>query len=200
VAHHMLDERGRADQGRSGAVMTLSENIAAREPRATIEAGADGELEIQPLGQLAFAPESFFLGRTEGAGVVRDPFGRIVRRCRITTSGAFSATQQAVRFDEVFAYDDGEVDTWRWVMQAGRDGRYVAAESKAGSGLSGARQGDDYVLSFRRPAGRAKGPLTPHYRARFTLLSPEIALKRADVSLFGVPIGSLSAVHRRVAG
>jgi hypothetical protein len=180
--------------------MTLSEDIA-RESLAPVGGpGADSELEGRPLGPLAFAPESYFLGRTEGAGVVRDPFGRIVRRCRITTSGAFSAAQQAVRFDEVFAYDDGEVDTWRWVMQAGRDGRYVAAEAKAGGGLSGERHGDDYVLSFRRPVGRAKGPLTPHYRARFTLLSPELALKRTDVSLFGVPIGSLSAVHRRVAG
>ena len=43
-------------------------------------------------------------------------------------------------------------------MQAGRDGRYVAAEAKAGSGIVGERQGDDYVLGFRRPVGRARGP------------------------------------------
>jgi hypothetical protein len=83
-------------------------------------------------------------------------------------------------------------------MQAGRDGRYVAAEAKAGAGLSGERQGDDYVISFRRPIGKAKGPLAPHYRTRFTLLAADIALKRADVSLLGLPMGSLSAIHRRV--
>jgi hypothetical protein len=179
--------------------MTIFEDIA--EPAATASldgAAASYDAEFRPHGVLAFAPESFFLGRTEGAGVVRDPFGRIVRRCRITTTGAFSAGQQAVRFDEVFAFDDGEIDTWRWVMQAGRDGRYVAAEAKAGAGLSGERQGDDYVISFRRPIGKAKGPLAPHYRTRFTLLAADIALKRADVSLLGLPMGSLSAVHRRV--
>jgi hypothetical protein len=180
--------------------MTNSGDIAQRldAPRAGAAALA-GDADIRPLGALAFAPEAFFLGRTEGAGVVRDAFGRIVRRCRITTSGAFSAAQQALRFDETFSYDDGEIDTWKWVMQAGRDGRYVAAESKAGSGLVGERQGDDYVISFRRPAGRAKGALAPHYKSRFTLLSPEIALKRADLSVLGVPMGSLSAIHRRVA-
>ncbi|HEY1753677.1 MAG TPA: DUF3833 family protein [Caulobacteraceae bacterium] len=156
------------------------------------------ELPVWPVGALAFAPESFFLGRTEGAGVVRDPFGRIVRRCQITTLGAFSDAQQALRFDEVFAYDDGEIDTWRWVMQPGRDGRYVAAEAKAGSGLTGERQGDDYVISFRRPFGRARGPLAPHYRSRFTLLAPDLAMKRADLSLLGAPLGSLSAFHRRM--
>lgn len=175
------------------AEITRLDGPMAREPAVDVAAGGP------PGGALAFAPEAFFIGRTEGAGVLRDAFGRIVRRCRITTTGAFSAAQQALRFDETFAYDNGEIDTWRWVMQAGRDGRYVAAESKAGSGLVGERQGDDYVISFRRPSGRAKGALAPHYRSRFTLLSPDTALKRADVTVLGVPMGSMSAIHRRVA-
>jgi hypothetical protein len=152
----------------------------------------------QSAAGMAFEPEVFFLGRTEGAGVVRDPIGRIVRRCSVTTNGGFSAAEGLLRFDEVFSYDDGEVDTWRWVMQPGRDGRYVAAEIKAGSGITGERQGDDYVIVFRRPVGRAAGPLAPRFCSRFTLLSPDLALKRANVSLFGVPLGVMTAVHRRV--
>ena len=180
-------------------IARLGESWGAPEFGSGLEPGAaaldGGEA---PLFPLAFAPEAFFTGRTEGAGVVRDPFGRIVRRCRIVTLGAFVETQQALRFDETFAYDDGEIDIWRWVMQPGRDGRYVAAEAKAGSGLVGERQGDDYVISFRRPVGRARGALAPHFRSRFTLLSPDTALKRADISLLGLPMGSLSAIHRRV--
>jgi hypothetical protein len=153
----------------------------------------------RPFPVLVFQPEAFFLGRTEGAGVVRDPFGRIVRRCRITTDGAYSASHGAIRFDEVFTYDDGEVDVWRWAMTAGRDGRYVAAEAKAGTGIAGERRGDEYVLAFRRPVGKATGALAPLFRTRFTLLSPDTALKRAEVSLLGVPLGVLSAIHRRTA-
>jgi len=152
----------------------------------------------RPPAALSFAPEAFFLGRTEGAGVVRDLFGRIIRRCSIATEGAFSAAQGALRFDETFTYDDGEVDVWRWVMQAGREGRYVAAEAKAGVGITGELRGGDYLLAFRRPIGRATGPLAPHFRSRFTLLAPDLAMKRADVSLFGMPLGHLSAVHRRI--
>jgi hypothetical protein len=162
------------------------------------EASQPASRAQHPTG-MAFEPEVFFLGRTEGAGVVRDPVGRIVRRCNVTTDGGYSAAQGLLRFDEVFAYDDGEVDTWRWVMQPGRDGRYVAAEAKAGSGITGERHGDDYVLRFRRPVGRAAGPFAPRFRSCFTLLSPELALKRANVSLFGVPLGALIAVHRRIA-
>ena len=147
---------------------------------------------------LAFEPESFFLGRTEGAGVVRDPFGRIVRHCHVSTEGSYSAAQGALRFDETFTYDDGEVDVWRWVMRPGREGRYIAAESKAGVGITGEQRGGEYVLAFRRPVGRAAGLLAPRFVSRFTLLTPDLALKQADVSLFGVPLGCLSAVHRRV--
>jgi hypothetical protein len=151
----------------------------------------------RPAAALSFAPETFFLGRTEGAGVVRDPLGRITRRCHITTEGA--AAQGALRFDETFVFDNGEIDVWRWVMQAGREGRYVAAEAKAGAGITGDMRGGDYVLGFRRPVGRAAGVLAPHFHTRFTLLAPDLALKRANVSLFGVPLGCLSAVHRRVS-
>lgn len=155
-------------------------------------------MRAQPPAGLAFEPEVFFLGRTEGAGVVRDPIGRIVRRCSVTTDGGFNTAQGLLRFDEVFSYDDGEVDVWRWVMQPGRDGRYLAAEVKAGAGITGERQGDDYVLAFRRPVGRAAGVFAPRFRSRFTLLNPDLALKRANVSLFGLPLGVMTAVHRRV--
>ena len=170
-------------------VMAL--DVAAPQPAATAAP--------RPSVALSFAPESFFRGKTEGAGVVRDPFGRIVRRCRIATEGAYSAAQGALRFDETFTYDDGEIDVWRWVMQAGREGRYVAAEAKAGAGITGDSRDGDYVLGFRRPVGRAAGLIAPHFHTRFTLLSPDLAMKRADISFFGLPLGYLSAVHRRVS-
>jgi hypothetical protein len=154
---------------------------------------------VRPPAALAFEPESFFLGRTVGAGVVRDPFGRIVRRCRVSTDGSYSAIHGALRFDETFTYDDGEVDVWRWVMQPGREGRYIAAEAKAGVGITGELRGGEYVLAFHRPVGRAAGLLAPRFVSRFTMLAPDLALKQADVSLFGLPLGRLSAVHRRVA-
>ena len=150
----------------------------------------------RPSLPLVFAPETFFLGRTEGAGVVRDPFGRITRRCHVATEGSYSAAQGALRFDETFTYDDGEVDVWRWVMQAGREGRYVAAEAKAGAGIAGETRGGDYVIAFRRPVGRAAGVLKPHFLTRFTLLAPDTVLKQARVSLFGLPLGVLTALHR----
>ena len=91
------------------------------------------------VGDAGFRPEVFFVGRTEGAGVVRDPFGRVARRCSILTLGSCREAHGALQFDETFTFDDGEVDIWRWTMTAGSDGRYMVAESSAGSGIVGHR-------------------------------------------------------------
>lgn len=147
---------------------------------------------------MTFRPEAFFLGRTEGHGVVRDPMGRVARRCRVETVGDFSTARSAIEFEEVFTYDDGEIDVWRWVMTQGSNGVYVAAEAVAGAGITGHRDGEDYVLTFRRAVGAAKGVLAPSFTSRFTMVAPGIALKTAKVSLYGVPLGVLTATHHRV--
>lgn len=147
-----------------------------------------------------FRPETFFVGRTRGGGVVRDPFGRIIRRCAIVTDGSRREAYGAIHFDETFTYDDGEVDVWRWAMTPGRDGRYMAAEAQAGAGIAGRSDGEDYVLSFRRPVGRARGVMSPGFSTRFSLMAPDLALKTVKISLWGAPLGTLTAVHRRAAG
>lgn len=143
-----------------------------------------------------FRPESFFLGRTEGWGVAKGPFGHIVRRCRIQTEGRLDEAYQAIHFDELFAWDDGGQEEWRWAMRRGMDGRYVAAEALVGSGIEGRYDGCDYVLSFRRPA-QPKGPRF-RFVTRFTLLAPDVAMKSVRLFLFGVPIASMVAFHRQV--
>ena len=148
--------------------------------------------------ELAFRPEVFFAGRTVGGGAVRNPFGRILRRCFVTTEGAHSGGQGSIQFQETFAYDDGEVDIWRWAMTAGRDGRYVAAEASAGPGITGERRDGDYLLEFRRPVGKARGVLAPHFATRFTLLAPDLAVKHVQISFLGLPAATLTAVHRRL--
>jgi len=147
-----------------------------------------------------FRPETFFLGRTEGSGIVRDPFGRVTRRCAIVTVGVAHAGYEAIHFDETFTYDDGEVDVWRWAMTVGPEGQYVAAEAVAGSGIVGRRVGDDYALSFHRAVGRARGLAAPRFSSRFTLLAPDLALKSVKVSLLGAPLGAMTAIHRRMRG
>lgn len=143
-----------------------------------------------------FRPEVFFLGRTEGWGVVRGPTGSILRRCRIVTDGRLDEAYQAIHFDEVFCWEDGENDEWRWAMTRGLNGAYVAAEALAGAGIQGRYDGGDYLLSFRRPMKPESGARA-RFATRFTPISPDVALKTVRISLFGLPVASLSAFHKR---
>ncbi len=147
-----------------------------------------------------FRPETFFVGRTEGAGVVRDVAGRVARRCTILTLGTRREADGALRFDETFTYDDGEVDIWRWTMTPGCEGRYMVAESSAGSGIVGHRVGEDYVVSFHRAVGRDPALRSLKFTTRFTLVAPDLALKAVKITKFGAPMAAMAAFHRRVAG
>ena len=144
-----------------------------------------------------FRPEQFFLGRTRGWGLVRSLDGKQAR-CEVTTEGRLDDTYQSLHFDETFVFDDGRVDEWRWAMTRGRDGRYVAAEHRAGAGIVGRHEKGDYVLAFKRPLKPEGGFPTPSYRTTFTLLSPQVALKRVRVSLLGLPMAEMTAFHERV--
>lgn len=144
-----------------------------------------------------FRPEQFFLGRTRGWGMISSIDGKR-RRCEVTTDGHLEDAYQSLHFDEVFVFEDGRVEEWRWAMTRGRDGRYVAAEQLAGAGIVGRYHRGDYVLDFRRPLKPEGGFPTPSYRTSFTLLSPRVAFKRARVSLFGLPVAELLAFHERV--
>lgn len=148
----------------------------------------------RPAADRAFVPKLFFLGESSGVGIDRDPFGRIFRRCALRTHGTAHPTVDAVCVDETLSYDDGEVQRWRWVLGDGGDGRYLVAESQAGSGHMARRLADgDLVFSFRRD----RGVLSTRHRTRFTLLGQDIALETTWVSFLGAPLLTFTAVRHR---
>ncbi len=68
------------------------------------------DAKTSSTGRTIFRPEVFFVGRTEGSGIVRDVFGHAARRCQIVTVGSRQAAYGALELEETFTYDDGEVD------------------------------------------------------------------------------------------
>ena len=143
-----------------------------------------------------FRPEVYFVGRTEGWGIARGPTGRPTRRCRILTDGRLDEAYRSIHFDETFHWDDGELEEWRWAMTRGLNGQYAAAEARAGPGIQGRYDGVDYLLSFRRSLRPDGGP-RPRFVTRFTQISPQVALKSVRIFMYGLPVASLTAFHRR---
>lgn len=151
-----------------------------------------------PATEIGFRPETFFLGRTEGTGIIRNVLGAIIWRVAVRTEGTPHPTYPAIDMKQVFTFDDGDVQIWRWTIQPTADSRYLIAESQAGPGIVGRRAGSDFLLEFNRPTAWAPPITRPHFSARFTALAEDVALETVRIGLLGAPLARLTTIHRKV--
>lgn len=151
--------------------------------------------DIGNAEDLAFRPEQYFLGATEGNGLLRDPFGRVTRRCRVSTRGERDSAYGALRLEETYDFDDGEVEALRWVITSAGAGRYVLAEASAGSGIVAELSGGDLIFAYHRAYGGA--PIKARLAVRMTLIAPRVVLKTARITVLGAPMGAMTVLHRR---
>lgn len=174
--------------------MSMLENVIGDAPAWTPLRTRD----LEPPAAGVFRPEAFFLGRSEGDGVLRDWLGRVASRVRVTTAGAFRHDRPDLEIRATFTYENGREDPWRWVMRGSAGGDYLVSEARAGAGIVGERRGSDYVICFRREIGIARGWAAPKFVSCLRLIGPATALKIARISYLGVPIASLVAVLKQV--
>ena len=157
-------------------------------------------MDQSAFDELAFRPDHFFLSPTQGWGLVRDGFGRLIDRCAITTEGRWDHNYGALHFDETFTYDSGLRETLNWAITPTAQGRMSATEASVTSPVRAWSEGRDYRLRFKRAAPPPNQTTTLLYDVCFTLLEPGMALKVARLKLFGVTVGVMTAYHRQVAG
>jgi hypothetical protein len=144
-----------------------------------------------------FRPETFFIGQTTGGGVLRNPFSRITRRFRVETRGYHDGSYGAIKLDETYAYDSGEVEAFQWVITPAGTGRYVLAEPSAGSGIMALEEAGELIFAYRRSTGSARGLAKPRFDVRMGLIGRDTLLKSVRVGLLGAPLGTVTAFHRR---
>ncbi|HEY2050615.1 MAG TPA: DUF3833 family protein [Caulobacteraceae bacterium] len=153
----------------------------------------------QVFKNLMFQPETFFIGQTIGGGVLRDPFFRITRRFQVETRGYQDGSYGAIKLDETYAYDTGEVEAFQWMITPAGAGRYVLAEASMGSGIMAHEQSGELIFAFRRPLGAARGLAKPRFAVRMGLVRGDTVLKSVKMCLLGAPLGTVTAFHRRAA-
>ncbi len=150
------------------------------------------------MSETVFRPELFFDGRADGAGVIRDTFGKLVQRWECKVVGSRQAAYGALAMEQTYSFGDGTSEVWKWVITPGGGNRYIASEQLAGSGIGAECDGEDFTIHFNRPDGRAKGWSAPHYAVRFTLLTSDSALMSVKISRLGAPLGAMTGFYRRV--
>ena len=145
-----------------------------------------------------FDPFAFFEGRTTGAGVITDPFSRVIRRCVITTEGLPSREFAALHFDEAYVYDDGSPDdVMHWAVTRA-EGAFDAAEPSVIGKVRARLDGPRWRIDFRRHLRPPNAGPVVLYRADFTLLNHDLVMKTVAIKLFGVTVARLQGFHRQV--
>ena len=144
-----------------------------------------------------FLPEAYFDGQLDAFGLFIDRFGTVQRQFRVTIKG--QRTDNGFILDEFFTYDDGELETRKWIIKACGNGIYHGACADVIGHATGILT--DNVLSwkykFNLPMfGRV---VAVKFDDVMALQEGAILVNRAKVSKWGLFLGEVLISFRPVS-
>ena len=164
--------------GISGCSSMKPEDFAGRQPKLLIE--------------------EYFAGRTKAWGIFQDRFGQLRRQFEVEIEGTWD--EGTLTLVEDFLYDDGETEQRVWRITKRGDHGY---EGQA-DGVIGVAEGLAYgnALNWRYRFALKVGDDT--WNVTFDdwlfLQSDGVLINRAEVTKFGIKLGEVTLVFRKVAG
>ena len=143
-------------------------------------------------------PETFFQGRLAGWGVVRDRFGRVLRRFTIDMDGAWSDEHRALHLDETYSYVGGESHQRRWAIHTDEEGHILGHDALEVARMRGRQLGSDFQIVFDRMRQPGAKPIQPVQIVHFIEVSPDEAMMVGQIKLLGVTIATVHAALARI--
>lgn len=154
--------------------------------------------EAFPAPDEAFMPETAFVGRFDGWGVMETPLGKLQKRYVVTAEGRLDG--DTIHFTEVWSFDDGHQDRLDWRITRGADGAYQGQEPT----LDGAAEGEVDGFAFRwrytretpQPDG---GALKLNFDDCFWRIGSDVMAVRGTAGRLGLPFAVAHVTYRRQA-
>ena len=141
--------------------------------------------------------EEYFAGQTRAWGLFEDRFGDLRRQFVVDIEGRWDGRELVL--DEHFTYADGEPDPRVWRIVKKDDHTYEGRADDVLGTATGVAYGN--ALNWRYDMDLKVGDNT--WRVRFDdwmFLQPDgVLINRARVSKFGLEIGEVTLVFRKVA-
>jgi hypothetical protein len=138
-----------------------------------------------------FVPEAFFIGRTEGKGVIKGP---LARRTTLTDQGEGHVLKDGTLVLDQIVHREGNAPEKRhWRIRKVAEGRYSGTISDAKGPVTAEVTGNCLHVRYRI----AKG----NYAAeQFVYLQPgsRVAFNRMTVKKFGITVASVEETIRKV--
>jgi hypothetical protein len=165
-------------------------------PDPTHDSPAAAAAPLAALFPESFALERYFVGRTRAWGMVQDRFGRVRRRFVVDMNGSWDGSLLVLEEDFLYDNDSRSHRTWR-VRKTGPSSYAGEAADVVGKA---AGQVDGPVLTWRYRLRLLLGRRvwTVRFHDVMYLQDDAVMINRAVMRMFGLRLGELTIVFRRV--
>lgn len=146
----------------------------------------------------ALIPDRFFQGTLFARGVVKDWSGEVIRTFDATIDASWSA-EGVGALDEVFRYDDGEVDTRVWTLTPEEGGYRAEAGDVVEPGFM-EWQGNAIRMNYVLEVPYGDGTINVRMDDWMYLITPDTLINETSMSKWGFPVGEVVLVIQRQDG
>ncbi|MDH3474506.1 MAG: DUF3833 domain-containing protein [Rhodospirillales bacterium] len=163
--------------GVSGCNTMKPEDFAGREPKLLIE--------------------EYFAGRTKAWGIFQDRFGQLRRQFEVEIEGTWDG--KTLTLVEDFLYDDGETERRVWRIAKGGEHEYEGRAEGVIGVAEGLAYGNALNWSYRFALKVGDSTWNVTFDDWLFLQSDGVLINRAEVTKFGVKLGEVTLVFRKLA-
>ena len=146
-----------------------------------------------------FLPEEFFSGKLEGWAVLESVVGGLQRRAIISAEGSWLAAEQQVHFVETYRFDDGHVDTLRWLIRRDGPGRYSGSEQSLAGDAEGEQAGCAFHWKYTRDTPQKDGgQVRLNFDDWFYRIDNNACIVRGSAGRAGIPFATAHVTYRKL--
>ncbi|WP_286221261.1 DUF3833 domain-containing protein [Marinobacter apostichopi] len=140
-------------------------------------------------------PAQFFTGELSARGVVKDYVGTVIRTFDADISASWDDDGTGT-LDEVFRFDDGEVQTRTWTLTPVDDGYRATAGDVVEPGLMQWR-GNAIHMNYVLRLAYGDGTLDVRMDDWMYLVTPDTLINETTLSKWGIDVGEILLVIQK---
>lgn len=158
--------------------------------------GCSTDIEDYRATAGGFKLEQFFVGKLDAHGMVQDMSGKVTRRFVVTMQGRLEG--QTIILEEDFVFDDGEKQRRVWQLEPKENGRWLGRADDILGVAEGQLEG--FALRWRYDM-RLKvdgSEVDVAFDDWLYLIDENTVLNKSDINKFGITVGQVTLVIRRL--
>ena len=140
--------------------------------------------------------ERYFAGKTKAWGLFQDRFGQVRRQFTVDIEGAWDGSRLTLVED--FDYDDGETEQRIWRIDKTGEHDYRGQADDVIGVASGRAFGNTMNWRYKLALKVGGERWTVHFDDWLFLLDDDTIVNRATVTKFGIEIGQVTLVFRKI--